>query len=87
MGESAEWEQLERVCGSSERLVAVAAACLRFSIDADNAVGRIKESLAPSPDDPYRSHTEYQAHGEVRNFRQLSEFLPSRVASLMVRLG
>ena len=72
---------------SSEKLAALAAACLRYAIDADQTIGCVKEILAPPPEGPYQSHTVYQAHREIRNIRQLSEFLPSRVVSLMARLG
>ena len=87
VAEASESERLERISGSSEKLAALAAACLRFAIDADGTIGRIRDIVTPTAEESYDSHMAYRAHGEVRNFRSLSEFLPSRVGSMLTRLG
>ena len=87
VAEAADSGNLERVCGSSDKVAALAAAGLRYAIDADRTIGRAKEILAPSPEDQYPSHDAFRARGELGEMRLLSEYLPSRVASLMARLG
>ena len=85
--EAVDAEELERLGGHSEKLAAVASASLRFAIDADQKIGRLLGLLAPPPNDPYQPHPVFEAYSEIRDFRRLADFLPSRVASLMTRLS